>query len=73
MASGLPVVATNDLTRQEIVGDAGILVDVANPSTYAQAIKKTLEKQWGTIPQDQASKFNWQRTTDLFEKVLTRL
>lgn len=76
MASGLPVVATNDPIRREIVGDAGILVDPSNTDEYAAALKKALETNWGNKPRKQAEKFDWDKITEkyeeLFRKLLTR-
>lgn len=59
MASNLPVVAPNDATRSEIIGDAGILVDVNNIDTYANAIERCLNMSWGQKPRIQANKFSW--------------
>ena len=42
MASGLPVVATDDPIRREIVGDAGLFVDPTDTDAYAEAIEKAL-------------------------------
>ncbi|PIP52865.1 hypothetical protein COX08_04120 [Candidatus Beckwithbacteria bacterium CG23_combo_of_CG06-09_8_20_14_all_34_8] len=60
MASNLSVIAPNDLLRQEIVGDAGILVDEPiEVEQYAKTIKKALDKKWDNIPRQQAIKFDW--------------
>ena len=69
MASGLPVVATNDPMRKEIVGDAGVLVDPTDSAEYAKAIKKALDKNWGSIPRHQAEKFNWDKIAESYEKL----
>ncbi len=74
MATNLPVVAPNDSNRKEIVGDAGILVDVNDPQKYSEAIQKSLEIKWGDKPRKQAEKFSWdlvaQKYEKLFEEVL---
>ncbi len=67
MASGLPVVANNDPIRREIVGEAGILVDPMNISSYTKALQKTLEREWGDKPKKQAEKFDWDKITELYE------
>lgn len=71
MASGLPVVATNDEIRKEIIGDAGILVDPENIAEYAKALQKALDTDWNNIPRRQAEKFSWKvvskKYIDLFE------
>jgi len=73
MASGLPVVATDDPVRREIVGDAGLFVDPTDTEGYAVAIKKALDTDWGTKPRSQAEKFSWdeiaKKYNDLFSKL----
>jgi glycosyltransferase involved in cell wall biosynthesis len=59
MASGLGVVAPDDLSRREIVGESGIYVDVSDPKLFAQAISKALNVKWGDKPVLQAEKFSW--------------
>ncbi len=72
MASGLPVVATDDPIRREIVGDAGIFVDPTNTEEYALALRDALNKNFGNIPRRQAEKFSWeviaQKYENLFQK-----
>jgi glycosyltransferase involved in cell wall biosynthesis len=74
MAAGLPVVATDDPIRREIVGNSGIFVDPIRTKSYTRAIKDVLSKKWGQIPQQQAKKFDWdtiaQKYQDLFYKIL---
>ena len=43
MASGLPVVTTDDEMRRYIVGDSGILCDVTNTEKYADALFQVLK------------------------------
>ena len=59
MASGLPVVATDDPIRREIVGDAGLFVDPTDINAYAATLQKTLDTNWGNKPRKQAAKFSW--------------
>lgn len=59
MASGVPVVAPDDQSRKEIVGNGGILVDVSNEEKYALAIQEALSKKWHKLPRTQAEKFSW--------------
>ena len=73
MASGLPVVATNDPIRREIVGDAGLFVDPVNVEEYASALKKALSINWGDKPRKQAEKFDWDRIALEYEKLFTKL
>jgi glycosyltransferase involved in cell wall biosynthesis len=59
MACNLPIIATHDPIRKEIVGEAGILVNPENTSEFAKAITTALKKAWGKVPRDQAQKFSW--------------
>lgn len=70
MASGLPVVATDDPIRREIVGDAGILVDPTDADAYAEAIKKALESKWSEKAIRQAKKYDWDIIANQYEKIL---
>jgi glycosyltransferase involved in cell wall biosynthesis len=73
MASGLPVVATNDPIREEIVGDAGILVDPTNIDEYALNLQKALDTNWGNRPRDQAEKFSWEVVAKKYEELFKTL
>ncbi|MEM7714188.1 MAG: glycosyltransferase [Cyanobacteria bacterium P01_A01_bin.68] len=59
MASGLPVVATDDKIRRHIVGDSGILCDVTNPEIYAEALGKVLKKNYQQKSINNAFRFSW--------------
>ena len=73
MASGIPVVATDDELRREIVGDAGILVDPTDLDSYANALKKALSMDWGNKPRIQAEKFDWDKIAKKYEKLFENL
>ena len=73
MASGLPVVATDDPIRREIVGDAGILVDPKDTDEYSKAIKKALETDWKDKPRKQAEKFDWEAIAKKYEELFEGL
>ena len=73
MASGLPVVASNDPKRKEIVGNAGIFVDPTNKSEYTRALKETLDKKWGDKPRKQAEKYEWEEIAKEYEKLFKDL
>ena len=45
MACGVPVVSTNGGALAEVVGDAGIVVDKANPSALASAMNQLLSDE----------------------------
>ena len=69
MASNLPVVATDDPIRREIVGNAGLFVDHTDTTAYAAVLKKALSIKWENIPRHQAMKFSW----DLIAKKYNQL
>lgn len=73
MACGLPVVATDDSIRREIVGDAGILVDPTDIDFYAKALDLALKKDWKDIPRRQAEKFDWEIVAQKYEKLFKSL
>lgn len=73
MASGLPVVATDDPIRREIVADAGILVDPIDTEAYVSALEKALSINWGEKPRKQAEKFSWDKIADEYEALFLSL
>ena len=73
MGSGLPVVATDDPIRREIVGDAGFFVDPRDTDAYAKALREALDKNWGDIPRKQAEKFDWDEIAIEYEKLFKSL
>ena len=73
MASGLPVVASDDPIRREIVGDAGLFVDPTNADEYAKAIEKALNIDWGSKPRKQAEKFSWDIIARKYEELFKNI
>ncbi len=73
MASNLPVVATDDELRREIIGEAGILVEPTSIEDYAEALEKALKKKWGDIPRKQAEKFGWNTVVNRYEQLFSEL
>lgn len=73
LASGLGVVAPNDESRREIIGDAGIFTDVNDPIEYAESIKKALTIDWSKKARTQASKFSWEKVAWEYEKLMLSL
>ena len=67
MSSGLGVVAPDDQSRKEIVGEAGVLVDTNNLTAYIEAIKKALSIDWKTKAKNQAAKFSWDIVAKKYE------
>lgn len=73
MASGLGVVAPDDQSRREIVGDAGILTDVNIQAEYAKAIKEALDIDWQKRARTQAEKFSWEKVAQEYEKIMLNM
>ena len=59
MACGLPVVATDDEIRRDIVGNAGILCDVTQIDIYADAIAQVLNSNLQVAARENARRFSW--------------
>lgn len=70
MASGLPVVATDDEMRRYIVADGGILCDVTNPDTYTAALAKVLDSKREIQPRLNAMRFSWDAVTSSYHDVI---
>lgn len=73
MASGLPVIATDDPIRREIVGEAGLFVDPTDSKKYAETLEKALKIKWGTKPKEQAEKFSWDDIAKKYRKMFEEL
>ena len=73
MASGLPVVATDDPIRREIVGNAGFFTDPTNTHDYTKVLEKALNIDWGNKPRQQAEKFSWDKIAKSYEEILGNL
>jgi glycosyltransferase involved in cell wall biosynthesis len=73
MASGLPVIATDDPIRREIVGDAGIFIDPTNVDEYTKALEKALKTNWGERPRKQAEKFSWDEIVKKYDELFQTL
>lgn len=70
MASGLPVVATDDETRRFIVGDAGILCDVNKSEDYAAALAEVQSEEWKIRARQNARRFSWDTVTFKYRDVI---
>ncbi len=73
MACGLPIVATDDDLRHEIIRNAGVYVHPTNILEYTKGLEKALEKKWGSIPRKQAEKFGWDEVTQKYEELFNYL
>jgi glycosyltransferase involved in cell wall biosynthesis len=73
MASNLPVIATDDPIRREIVGKAGLFIDSNDPSSITNAIKKALKINWQQRPRQQAIKFSWEKAISKYQELFLKL
>lgn len=73
MASGLSVVAPDDQSRHEIVGNAGVFTDVSDPKKYAEALEECLGKDWDQKPREQAEKFSWEKVAREYDELFSGL
>jgi glycosyltransferase involved in cell wall biosynthesis len=74
MATGLPIVATDDESRRQILGDAGVFVK--NPDDvreYSKALRTALEINWENLPREQSLKYSWEGVAEKYEDVLDKL
>lgn len=70
LASGLGVVAPDDKSRKEIIGDGGLLVSVAQPDAYADCIARALDMDWKDKARSQSEKFSWERMANDYETLM---
>lgn len=73
MASGLPVVATDDPMRREIIDTAGVFVDPKNTDKYADTLSNALSKDWGRLPIKQAQNYDWGKIALQYEELFNNL
>lgn len=73
MACGIPVVATDDSMRRQIIGSGGLVCDVTKLDTYARVLQEALCKPWGSLPREQAARFGWQQIADDYRCLIEQL
>lgn len=73
LASGLGVVAPDDVSRREIIGDAGLFTNVENTNEYSQVLNKALSIDWTEKAREQAKKFSWEKVALEYEKLMLSL
>ena len=73
MACNLPIVATFDSSRQEIIGDAGILTNPEDVGQYAKDLMLAASTNYKNRPYNQALKFSWNKIAQRYEMVIGKL
>lgn len=73
LASGLGVIAPDDLSRREIINDGGILVNVDDLASYADTLKKALSIDWKKKARLQAEKFSWDEISKKYEDIMIEM
>ncbi|MBD2388331.1 glycosyltransferase [Cylindrospermum sp. FACHB-282] len=72
MATGLPIVATDDEMRRYMIGDNGILCDVTNIDKYAAAIAKLLKVNWQQKIRQNALHFSWNTLAKTYRNLISQ-
>lgn len=73
MACNLPVVATDDPIRREIVGDAGLFVDPADTDKFSAALWQAIKQDWKFAPRARAEAFSWDIIAQKYEQLCQKL
>lgn len=73
MASGLGVVAPDDQSRREIVGEGGLFAKVDDNKNYTDAIARALKVDWPTKSRAQAEKFSWDKIALEYEQLMLNM
>jgi glycosyltransferase involved in cell wall biosynthesis len=70
MASGVPVVTTDDEMRRQTVGDAGIACDVTDTEIYATALAEVLHQKPKEKARRNALRFGWDTVAVRYREVI---
>lgn len=70
LSSGLGVVAPDDESRREIIGQGGLFTEVDDPAAYAECIERALKIDWGKLAINQAENFSWKKIALDYEKLM---
>ena len=73
MACNLPIVTTADNSREEIVGNAGILTNPQNIDQYAKDLLFAVNTNYRNQPYNQALKFSWNKIAERYQKLVSGL
>ncbi len=70
LACGLPIVTTNDKSRQEIIGTAGILTNPEDTEQYAKDLTMAAKTDYTKRALDQAKKYSWEDISKKYLKLI---
>lgn len=73
MACNLPVVTTADSSREEIIGNAGILTDPSNIDKFAKDLTIASKAKYKNKPYAQSLKFSWNNIAVLYIDLIDHL
>lgn len=73
MACNLPIVTTNDDSRAEIIGDAGILTTPQDIGTYAKDLTIATKTNYRNAPYNQALKFSWNKIAQKYNVLIDKI
>lgn len=78
MSAGAGVVCARNSSLPEVVGEAGILVDRAEPNCLAEGIRtllgdRRIRERMGALAMERARTFTWSRFADSFAAFATRI
>lgn len=70
MASGLPIVTTDDEVRRYMVGDGGIFCNVTDIESYSKALEVALTRDWANRPRKNALRFDWDTVISQYKHLI---
>lgn len=73
LACNLPIVTTSDSSREEIIGNAGILTNPQNVDQYAKDLLFAVRTNYRNLPYNQALKFSWNKVAERYQKLINNL
>jgi glycosyltransferase involved in cell wall biosynthesis len=73
MACNKPVVAPDDHSRMDIIGNAGMLCDVTDIDAYSDALNMASISNFGSKPYCQARKYTWDSCADQYYSLIIEL
>lgn len=73
MACNLPIVTTGDSSREEIIGNAGILTNPQNLDQYAKDLLLAAKTNYRNLPYNQALNFSWNKVSQQYLNLINNL